>query len=34
MKLNIWVILLRLAPKESERRRLAEALKEGELVVV
>lgn len=34
MKLNIWIFLLRLLPKESERRRLAQMLKEEDVVVI
>lgn len=28
MKLNLWVLILRLVPREEERRKLAEMLKE------
>ncbi len=34
MKLNFWVLLLRLFPREDERRKLAEALREEELEVI
>lgn len=34
MKTNLWVLLLRMLPREGDRRKLAESLKEEELVII
>jgi|GEM_PF-1149235 hypothetical protein len=34
MRLNIWVLLLRLIPRNEDRRKLAQALAEDDLEVI